>query len=46
MSGLKRILVASDLSPRADEALARAAQRATAHGATALTVLHILEPHH
>jgi nucleotide-binding universal stress UspA family protein len=43
MSGLKRILVASDLSPRADEALARAAQLATAHGATALTVLHILD---
>ena len=43
MSGLKRTVVASDLSPRADEALARAAQLATAHGATALTVLHILE---
>lgn len=42
MAYLRRILVASDLSPRADDALARAAQLAMAHQATTLTVLHVL----
>lgn len=43
MRVLKRILVASDLSPRADYAIARAAQLAVQHGAE-LVVLHVVEP--
>lgn len=38
---LKRLLAATDLSPRAEKAIARAAQVADEHGAT-LTVLHVL----
>ena len=38
---LSRILVATDLSPRAQKAIARAAQLADEHGA-ALTILHVL----
>lgn len=39
----KRVLVTSDLSPRADRALSRAWQVAAQH-AIALTVLHVVEP--
>jgi nucleotide-binding universal stress UspA family protein len=39
----RQILVASDLSPRADRALSRAWQIAAQHAA-ALTVLHVVEP--
>jgi nucleotide-binding universal stress UspA family protein len=42
LSGLKKILVASDLSPRAEKALTRAVQVAREHEA-ALTALHVLE---
>ncbi|HEX9870331.1 MAG TPA: universal stress protein [Candidatus Tectomicrobia bacterium] len=42
MADLKRIMIASDLSPRADRALTRAVQLTTEQGA-ALTVLHVLE---
>ena len=42
MSALKRIFVASDLSPRADRALGRAAGLARIHGAR-LTALHVVE---
>jgi len=42
VSKLCRLLVASDLSPRAEKALARATQIAREHEA-ALTVLHVLE---
>ncbi|MGH7929105.1 MAG: universal stress protein [Candidatus Binatia bacterium] len=41
-SGLKRLLVATDLSPRADAALRRAARIAGEHGAE-LTVFHVCE---
>ncbi|MCR4301247.1 MAG: universal stress protein [Sulfuricaulis sp.] len=40
---IKQILVATDLSPRADRALTRAVQLAKAHAA-ALTVMHVVEP--
>jgi len=43
MNKLTKILVASDLSPRADYALARAVQLAGQHGAE-LLVLHVVEP--
>jgi nucleotide-binding universal stress UspA family protein len=43
MEPLKRMLVASDLSPRAEHALARATLLAREHEA-ALTVLHVVEP--
>ena len=39
LSNLSRILVATDLSPRAEIAIARAAQVAEEHGAK-LTILH------
>ncbi|MGE0682082.1 MAG: universal stress protein [Candidatus Binatia bacterium] len=42
MSSLKKILVASDLSSRAEKALARATQIAREHEAT-LTILHVME---
>ena len=42
MENLKTILVASDLSPRADRALARAVRLAAQHDA-ALKVLHVVE---
>ncbi len=41
-SGLHRVLIASDLSPRAEKALARAGHIAGEHKA-ALTVLHVIE---
>lgn len=43
MNALRKILVATDLSPRADHAVTRAAQLAGMHRA-ALTVLHVVEP--
>ena len=43
MTALATILVATDLSPHADVALARAGQLAAEHGA-ALVVVHVFEP--
>lgn len=42
---IKQVLVATDLSPRADRALARAVQLVRTTGAT-LTVVHVVEPMH
>lgn len=39
--GLRKILVATDLSPRAEKAVARAMQLAEQHN-SALTVVHVL----
>lgn len=45
MTTIKQLLVATDLSARADRALTRAVQLAKAHAA-ALTVMHVVEPVH
>lgn len=45
MAAIRQILVATDLSPRADRALTRAVQLAKANVA-ALTVMHVVEPVH